>query len=138
MNDNQVIGDSKRVEECRLLGCSYLLTLVLRSRIFYTLKMEAIRSSETSVQSTTSTRRHNPEDGILHSHRRENLKSYIEKSSSRFTFVSPLITIYFFFILLNSIPGRDKRFLSTPHRPDRLRVPTSILSEGYRGPSPRE
>jgi hypothetical protein len=37
--------------------------------------MEAIRSSETSVQST-STRRHTPEDGILHSHRRENLKSY--------------------------------------------------------------
>jgi hypothetical protein len=28
--------------------------------------MEAIRSSETSVQSTTSTRRHTPEDGILH------------------------------------------------------------------------
>jgi hypothetical protein len=38
--------------------------------------MEAIRSSETSVESTTSTRRHTPEDGILHSHRRENLKSY--------------------------------------------------------------
>jgi hypothetical protein len=38
--------------------------------------MEAIRSSETSVQSTTSTQRHTPEDGILHSHRRENLKSY--------------------------------------------------------------
>jgi hypothetical protein len=31
-----------------------------------TLKMEAIRFSETSVQSTTSTRRHNPEDGILY------------------------------------------------------------------------
>jgi hypothetical protein len=29
------------------------------------------------VQSTTSTRRHTPEDGILQSHRRENLKSYI-------------------------------------------------------------
>jgi hypothetical protein len=43
---------------------------------FSTLKMEAIRSSETSVQSTTSTRRHTPEGGILHSHRRENLKSY--------------------------------------------------------------
>jgi hypothetical protein len=27
--------------------------------------MEAIRSSETSVQSTTSTQRHTPEDGIL-------------------------------------------------------------------------
>jgi hypothetical protein len=33
---------------------------------FSTLKMEAIRSFETSVQSTTSTRRHTPEDGILH------------------------------------------------------------------------
>jgi hypothetical protein len=32
---------------------------------FSTLKMEAIRSSEMSVQSTTSTRRHTPEDGIL-------------------------------------------------------------------------
>jgi hypothetical protein len=32
---------------------------------FSTLKMEAIRSSETSVQSTTSTRGHTPEDGIL-------------------------------------------------------------------------
>jgi hypothetical protein len=44
---------------------------------FSTLKMEAIWSFETSVQSTTSTWRHTPEDGILHSHRRENLKSYI-------------------------------------------------------------
>jgi hypothetical protein len=37
--------------------------------------MEAILSSETSVY-IRSTRRHIPEDGILHSHRRENLKSY--------------------------------------------------------------
>jgi hypothetical protein len=43
---------------------------------FSTLKIEAIRSSEMSVQSTRSTRRHIPEDDILHSHRRENLKSY--------------------------------------------------------------
>jgi hypothetical protein len=42
---------------------------------FSTLKMEAIRSSETSVH-TRSTRRHIPEDGIAHSHRRENLRSY--------------------------------------------------------------
>jgi hypothetical protein len=40
-----------------------------------TLKMEAIRSSETSVN-TTSTRCHIPEDCFLHSHRHENLKSY--------------------------------------------------------------
>jgi hypothetical protein len=42
---------------------------------FSTLKMEAIRSSETSVH-TRPTRRYIPEDGILHSHRREILKSY--------------------------------------------------------------
>jgi hypothetical protein len=40
-----------------------------------TLKMEATHSSET-LDRTRSTRRHIPEDGILHSHRRENLKSY--------------------------------------------------------------
>jgi hypothetical protein len=40
-----------------------------------TLMMEVIHSSETSVL-TRVIRRHIPNDGILHSHRRENLKSY--------------------------------------------------------------
>jgi hypothetical protein len=39
-----------------------------------TLKMEAIRSFETSVNAR-STQRHIPEDDSLHSHRCENLKS---------------------------------------------------------------
>jgi hypothetical protein len=40
-----------------------------------TLMMEAVRSSE-GWSLTRATQRNIPEDGILHSHRRENLKSY--------------------------------------------------------------
>jgi hypothetical protein len=42
---------------------------------------EAPGSSETSVL-TRATRRNNPEDTIIHSHRRENLKSYNGKTCS--------------------------------------------------------
>jgi hypothetical protein len=48
---------------------------------FSTLKMEAICSSETSVY-IISIRRHIPEDGILHNHSRENLKSYTDYEST--------------------------------------------------------
>jgi hypothetical protein len=40
------------------------------------LMMEAVQTSETSVYSYQSTRRYNPEDSHLYTHRRENLKSY--------------------------------------------------------------
>jgi hypothetical protein len=46
------------------------------SSILVTLVMEALRSSGTSVY-VRATRRNIPVDGIVHSHRRENLKSYI-------------------------------------------------------------
>jgi hypothetical protein len=50
--------------------------VVPSSPILVTLIMEAIRSSETSVL-TRATWRNNPGYGILHSHRCENVKSYI-------------------------------------------------------------
>jgi hypothetical protein len=49
--------------------------VVPSSPIFVTLMKEAPGSSETSVL-TRATWRNNPEDTIIHSHRRENLKSY--------------------------------------------------------------
>jgi hypothetical protein len=58
--------------------------LLVLAEISSTLKMEAICSSETSVETQRTTRRHIPEDDILHNHRCENLKSYI--TSCRFKF----------------------------------------------------
>jgi hypothetical protein len=50
------------------------------SSIFVIVMTDAIRSSETSVL-TRATRRDILEDGNLHSHRRDNLKSYKERTS---------------------------------------------------------
>jgi hypothetical protein len=59
-----------------LLRLLVTANVIPRSQISFTLMMKEIRSSETSVL-TRDTQRNIPEDGILLSHSRENVKSYI-------------------------------------------------------------
>jgi hypothetical protein len=53
-----------------------LLSRLFLAQILLTLKMEAMCSSETSVDTKRTTWRYIPEDGTLHNQRCDNLKSY--------------------------------------------------------------
>jgi hypothetical protein len=67
---------------CQLLVTASVLP---SSPILVALMKEALSSSETSVL-TRATLRNIPEDDILHSHRRENLKSYIPEEFAALVF----------------------------------------------------
>jgi hypothetical protein len=63
------------------------------------LMMEAAQASETLVNFYQSTRRYNPEDSHLHTHRRENLRSY------------------FIFLVVFSLKVCDQNFVCVIHLP---------------------
>jgi hypothetical protein len=68
------IASILRVEE--IISAFHLLARWFAEPVSSTQKMEAISSSETSVETERTTRRHIPEDDTLQNHRCENLKSY--------------------------------------------------------------
>jgi hypothetical protein len=66
-------------------ACHLLSRWFLAQLIFWTLKMEAICSFETSIDTQRTTRRYILEYGTLHYHLCENLKSYIPSISLELT-----------------------------------------------------
>jgi hypothetical protein len=52
-------------------------------------RMEPVQTSETSVTSYQSTRRYNAEGSHLHSHRHENLKSFV----NLYNYLRPTVTV---------------------------------------------
>jgi hypothetical protein len=75
--------------------------LVFAELISSTLKMETTCSSEPSVETQRTTRRHIPEDDTLHNHRCEKLKSYTHNPDWRFSSLSSISVRKFYDSVLN-------------------------------------
>jgi hypothetical protein len=76
-----------------------------------TLKLEAICSSGTSVDTQRTTRRHIPEDDAIHNHCCENLKSYIDLSGSGQCIVSDFLENE---IALHQLSTEFKHIINVP------------------------
>jgi hypothetical protein len=68
-----------RIDELGTINVCHTANIVASSPILVTLMTEALRSSKTSVP-TRTTWCNSLEDGILHKHHCENLKSFIENT----------------------------------------------------------
>jgi hypothetical protein len=75
-----------RLQRCKESAWKLCIPVRIAASIIraITLMMEAARSSETLVNFYQTTRRYNPKDSHLRTHRRENLKSYFSSLVFRF------------------------------------------------------
>jgi hypothetical protein len=77
---SEELSTSIRVTRIGEIGTTLVVTSIVPSSPILVTLMEVLSSSQTSVL-TRGTRRNILEDGILHSHRRENLKPYTKNPS---------------------------------------------------------